>query len=230
MFFFFHLVTGMILGFLIGDLLHDRRWVIPCTIGAVLPDLIDKPLGHIIFAGSIGYGRIYGHTLLFFLVLLVIGLIVWKLRKTPIILALSVGVFTHSILDLMWLLRENWFYPFMGPFRGELAADYFLTLFTGELGNPAEIFLAIVLSLCLILYIVSRRPGNSSVKYYRLLKGILGIGAVVLLIISGIFIGLALVKKDLKIMGWHRPEELLIVGIVMVLASLLLWRWHAKRG
>jgi hypothetical protein len=35
------------------------------AIGAILPDLIDKPIGSIIFASIISNGRIIGHTLLF---------------------------------------------------------------------------------------------------------------------------------------------------------------------
>jgi len=35
------------------------------ALGSMLPDIIDKPLGHIFLASSLGYGRIYSHTLLF---------------------------------------------------------------------------------------------------------------------------------------------------------------------
>ncbi|MFP3975182.1 MAG: hypothetical protein ACLFVK_03050, partial [Dehalococcoidia bacterium] len=43
-------------------------------IGSMLPDIIDKPLGIYIFTETFSNGRIYAHTLLFFLVLLLIGL------------------------------------------------------------------------------------------------------------------------------------------------------------
>ncbi|MDD1679205.1 MAG: hypothetical protein LUO93_08520 [Methanomicrobiales archaeon] len=45
MFFFFYLLIGFLTGLLIGDLFRDYRWVIPCAVGAVLPDLLDKPPG-----------------------------------------------------------------------------------------------------------------------------------------------------------------------------------------
>ena len=35
------------------------------AFGAVLPDLIDKPIGSILFTDYYGTGRIYAHTLLF---------------------------------------------------------------------------------------------------------------------------------------------------------------------
>ena len=44
------------------------------AIGAILPDLIDKPIGEVIFASTFGNGRIVGHTLLFSLLLFLAGL------------------------------------------------------------------------------------------------------------------------------------------------------------
>jgi len=44
------------------------------VIGALLPDLVDKPLGRVIFSSTLANGRIIGHTLLFSLILLLIGL------------------------------------------------------------------------------------------------------------------------------------------------------------
>src|SRR5674476_459116 len=44
------------------------------VIGALLPDLADKPIGRVIFASSVANGRIIGHTILFSLLLLLIGL------------------------------------------------------------------------------------------------------------------------------------------------------------
>ena len=41
--------------------------------GAILPDLIDKPLGIYLLRRQLGSGRIYGHTLLFGLVLVAGG-------------------------------------------------------------------------------------------------------------------------------------------------------------
>jgi hypothetical protein len=230
MYLFFHLFTGLILGFLLGDLLHDRRWIFPCAIGALLPDLIDKPLGHIIFASSIAYGRIYAHTLLFFLLLLVTGLIVWKVKRSPLVLAVSVGVLSHTILDLMWREMENWSYPFLGPFRGKMPADYMLTIFNRELSNPAEVILALVFCTGFILYIVSRRPGTDTITFFKRLRGVLKGGALLLCILSCVFIGLALMGINLDFSGWTSPAELLLVGVVAALAAFGLWRWQVSWG
>lgn len=152
MYFFFHLFTGIIVGLLIGDFFHDNRWVLPCTFGAILPDLIDKPLGHLMYAESIGYGRIYGHCLFFFLLVLFIGLLLWRIRNSPFFLAMAVGILSHQVLDLMWHEPVNWFFPLLGPFKGHLPQDYLLVLMVQELTNPFEILIAIIIGLCILLY------------------------------------------------------------------------------
>ncbi len=85
----------------IADLLHDRRWAIPFVIGAILPDLIDKPIGYVFFAEVFGNGRIFLHSLLVFSVTLTIGRIIWKRWDDPSGLALALGILSHQVLDVM---------------------------------------------------------------------------------------------------------------------------------
>src|SRR5664280_2642155 len=68
------------------------------VIGALLPDLIDKPLGRVIFASTIANGRIIGHTLLFSLLIFVIGLYVYEKRRDIRIISLTTGSFFHLSL------------------------------------------------------------------------------------------------------------------------------------
>jgi len=51
------------------------------VIGALLPDIIDKPLGMVIFASTITTGRMIGHTLLFSLLLLLVGLYLYEKKE-----------------------------------------------------------------------------------------------------------------------------------------------------
>jgi membrane-bound metal-dependent hydrolase YbcI (DUF457 family) len=122
MFLFFHLFTGIVLGLLMGDLLHDRRWVIPFAIGAVLPDLIDKPIGNLFFADLFGNGRIFMHSLIASCALLVIGYGIRKRWADPAVLAIATGVLSHQVLDLMWKDPASWYYPLPGqfPYRREI--------------------------------------------------------------------------------------------------------------
>lgn len=78
----------------------------PLLFGAILPDLIDKPL-YYAFAWSTGrHGeaiglisgtRTFGHTLLFFLVCCAFAL--WK--RSPSLAALSAGILSHLFLDCL---------------------------------------------------------------------------------------------------------------------------------
>ncbi len=87
-------------------------------VGALLPDLIDKPLSLVLgFAG-----RNVAHTLLFTLTLTFFFLV---LRSRPtlrsrkalwvaLLLAFAIGSGTHLLLDRMWALPEILLWPFLG--------------------------------------------------------------------------------------------------------------------
>lgn len=228
MYFFFHLFTGIIVGLFTGDIFKDNRWVLPCAFGAILPDLIDKPLGHLIFSESIGYGRIYGHCLLFFLLVFFIGLILWRTCKSPFILAMAAGIFSHQVLDLMWHEPINWFFPLFGPFFGHLPQDYLLVLLVRELNNPFEILIALILGLCILLYAKRDQIIGQKSTCRSILSGSLLLVALVLFVLSGIIIGLGIMGRLLPFTGWSQREEFIIGGIVLLLASCVMWRWHLK--
>lgn len=52
--------------------------------------------------------------------------------------------------------------------------------------------------------------------------------AFLLCIMSGIIIGQGISNHNFPILGWSRPEELIISGIIIALAALLIWRWQKK--
>jgi hypothetical protein len=105
-------------------------------VGSVLPDIIDKPIGHFLFREEIGNGRIYAHTLLFFLLTLVAGLVWYRMTRgsqsdalvgpegktlTPPemtrrtwVLGLSLGTATHLAFDQMWRNTRTLFWPLDG--------------------------------------------------------------------------------------------------------------------
>ncbi len=81
------------------------------VIAALLPDIIDKPLGMIIL--PLSNGRIIGHTLLFSMILL---LIAFRYRNFLIVPLASL---IHLIQDEMWLEPETLFWPLLGSFPKE---------------------------------------------------------------------------------------------------------------
>jgi inner membrane protein len=89
--------------------------IVFCVIGSVLPDIIDKPVGHYLFSQFFGNnGRIFSHTLLFALIILIIGLWWYFSKKVTWGLILSFGVFMHLILDSMWRTPQTLFWPLYG--------------------------------------------------------------------------------------------------------------------
>lgn len=98
--------------------------------GALLPDLIDKPLFYVPFwltgrrgaeAGILSGTHLFAHTMLF---LLAVTALAWT-RRSPVLRALAIGVATHFVLDcvglsmglgtLLWPLF-GWHFP-VYPFR-----------------------------------------------------------------------------------------------------------------
>jgi inner membrane protein len=83
-------------------------------IGSILPDIIDKPVGHFFFNNVFHNGRIFSHTLLFLLVLLVSGIWLYAWKKKTWLLTLAFGVLTHLILDQMWMSPRTFYWPLYG--------------------------------------------------------------------------------------------------------------------
>jgi len=95
-------------------------------VGSMLPDLIDKPLGQVILKESIGNGRIYAHTLLFLVVLSIVGFYIYRSRHHVWLVTLSFGSLLHIIEDEMWIMPKTLFWPFKGFTFDKLAPDYWL--------------------------------------------------------------------------------------------------------
>ncbi len=91
-------------------------------LGSILPDIIDKPIGAYLFRSTFHNSRIFAHTLLFSVLLMLIGLyMVYKRRKSNVLL-LGICTSIHLVLDSMWLYPGILFWPYFGwgfPVRPE---------------------------------------------------------------------------------------------------------------
>lgn len=99
------------------------------AIGSMLPDIIDKPLGYLIY-GSMATGRIYAHTLLFLAILATVAV---TLRSRPLE-SLTFGVLCHLALDSIWKTPPILLWPLLGdfPVNPELSVlGYFEMLMRG---------------------------------------------------------------------------------------------------
>ena len=114
--------------------LADRIDIRLLVIGALLPDIIDKPLGLLLFDN----GRVFSHTLLFWLLLTAVAIYFYRRRRQTWPLVLSFGTFSHLVLDQMWLAPETLFWPAFGlgfP-GGEDAAGWLPNIFQGLVAKP----------------------------------------------------------------------------------------------
>jgi hypothetical protein len=89
----------------------DPRYL---AVGALLPDLIDKPLGMIVFASTISNGRMISHTLVFSITLYLIGLYLYNKRHDIRVITLATGSFFHLMEDQMWATPQTLFWPLLG--------------------------------------------------------------------------------------------------------------------
>jgi membrane-bound metal-dependent hydrolase YbcI (DUF457 family) len=84
------------------------------ALGAILPDLIDTPIGVFGWA-SLGAVRLASHTILFGS--LVMAAVLIFTRRGPVRkrwMLLATGVLLHLLLDAMWNLPETLWWPFLG--------------------------------------------------------------------------------------------------------------------
>jgi hypothetical protein len=114
-----------------------ERWIF--ALGALLPDLIDKPLYYIpswitgkrgAELGLIAGTHSFGHTGLFLLALTAAAIVV----RRPVTRALALGVATHLALDIVGqtMDRVTLFWPLLGwrftPFRHHGLGEHLLTV------------------------------------------------------------------------------------------------------
>ena len=69
-------------------------------VGALLPDLIDKPVGRLVF-GTFGC-RLICHSLLFLVAIACAGLYLYTSRRRNWLLVLGFGILMHLVLDGTW--------------------------------------------------------------------------------------------------------------------------------
>ena len=136
---FWHLGgTIAILRYVFRDPKVDLRFL---ALGALLPDLIDKPLGTMLFPGAFNdSGQVIGHTLLFSLVLMSVVLLVTRRgRVRRRWMALAVGSLLHLVLDAMWTVQETFLWPAFGWDFPPGVPEYWSSLLERVLADPWRI-------------------------------------------------------------------------------------------
>lgn len=150
---FCHLFAGIVIGLIIYKITKQRSAVLACGFGAILPDLIDKPLGHFILADSLNSGRIYAHTLLMLMIFVIIGLYYWRKKSSYSVLAISAGISSHIVLDEVWKSPVTLFWPLNGPFEMSDFESYFTTFAVKEISSVSEwVFAIMIICILIVVY------------------------------------------------------------------------------
>ncbi len=130
-------------------------------IGSLLPDIIDKP-GLVLFSGVYGTGRLFAHSLLFIVVLVLAGAWRYRVDRRTGLLVLAYGSAMHLLLDAMWRTPSVFFWPFEGPLPQDHVAEGWLSgIFETLLTNPSVFLSEIAGGMLLmpVLWVIFRRVG-----------------------------------------------------------------------
>jgi inner membrane protein len=106
-------------------------------LGALLPDIIDKPLGLYFLPAQLGSGRVYSHTLLFLYIITLGGLLTYFLKHSSGLLVLAAGVFSHLLLDQMWQVPKTLLWPLYGAGFDRLEGEWLGGIWQALTSNPA---------------------------------------------------------------------------------------------
>ncbi|MBI2847919.1 MAG: metal-dependent hydrolase [Chloroflexi bacterium] len=83
-------------------------------LASLLPDILDKPLGYILFPDAFGSGWLYGHTLLFPALFGVAGVVLYLKRRSVWSFTVAFGALIHLITDRVWLSPTVLWWPILG--------------------------------------------------------------------------------------------------------------------
>lgn len=138
----------------------DRMDLRFLMLGAILPDLVDTPVGVVLFA-STGTTRLVTHTLLVSALVMVV--VVWRTRRgrpRKRWMPLAIGMLMHLALDAMWASPETLWWPFLGfdftPSGAETIGSYLADV----LSDPLVWVLEAVGAIYLVLLARRARLGD----------------------------------------------------------------------
>jgi len=121
-------------------------------VGSLLPDIIDKPIGQWLFKEYFSNGRIFSHTLLFLILITILGVFYYKHYGKTWFLSLSFGTFMHLILDQIWRTPRTLLWPILGlEFDRIDLTDWIGGMWRGLLTDPA-IYIPELLGLFIIIW------------------------------------------------------------------------------
>ncbi len=226
MFIFAHVFTGALLGLVFWHLTNDRRAIVVCIAGSVIPDVIDKSLG-LLFPAVLGGGRTVFHSLSMIVLILIVTVLFVRSNLKMVGVGFACAVLLHQVFDKMWNEPANWFYPLLGPFQGSMIPEYLSTYFWLEITNPGEwlfMFGTIIIRVK-SYHVISKIPvpflsDRIKTDVYRFIVVVFG-GIGVYLIAAGL-----LNTSDTFITPFYYQMTNVIAGFLALVGAVIMNREH----
>ena len=141
-------------------------------VGSLLPDVIDKPTGLLLFKETISTGRIFSHTLLFLILITLWGLFFYRHYGRTWFLSLSFGTFMHLVLDQLWRMPRTLLWPILGAkFERIDLTGYIEGIWHGLFSDPAT-YIPDLLGLFILIWffgmLLYMRTFYAFIKYGRI--------------------------------------------------------------
>lgn len=125
-------VTAVVVYATLGRRRIDYRVVL---LGALLPDLVDIPLGRFVFGGRYGTQELWGHTLAFVVALALGVMVLLRGDRARRWFVLPMAALVHLGLDAMWNQPVTFYWPLFGTAFARTG----LGSFWDTLTRPAEL-------------------------------------------------------------------------------------------
>ncbi len=127
--------TLAIVRYVFKDPNMDLRFL---ALGSLLPDLVDKPIGSVLFVDHFQTGRVYAHALMAPVALLVVVMLVTRRGtvRRKAWLGLPIGALLHLFLDGQWASPEGFWWPFLGLDFPEMDPARFWPLVKDTITDP----------------------------------------------------------------------------------------------
>ena len=135
---------------------------------SLLPDIIDKPIGLLLYPSVLGSGRLFAHTIWFPVVLLAASVLLRRFRGGPVLMVLAFGSGMHLLLDAMWLTPVTLFWPLLGPFpQGSNPDQWLETIVRTLLTEPRAYVPEIAGAILLVPLLTIVTGGKSLLRFLR---------------------------------------------------------------
>jgi inner membrane protein len=144
-----------------GPLRVDYRFIL---LGALLPDIIDKPLGLIVLPEVLANGRTFLHSLLFLSLTLLAAFIIYRQGRVMWGIYTAFGVVMHFIMDAIWTDPTTFYWPFLGPFaRHPGISAWILQSWLQSLFAEARLYIPEIIGFLILLFFTIRLIKKRSV-------------------------------------------------------------------